>query len=449
MRQASEIWETALGELQIQVNKPNYETWLKNTIGLSFQNNYFVVGVPNTFVGEWLNKHLRSLIAKTLVGITDTDIKVQFSVYTPQKGILTPVMAPQVDGGTCLLAEPELIPCQFNPKYTFETFIVGDCNRLAYSYALGVADKIPNDYNPLFVYGGTGLGKTHLLHAIGHVTTSNRLRTIYVTAEQFTNEFVGALKEEKATDFQNKFRNTQVLLLDDIDFISGKRQVQEAFLHTFKELYTKNAQLVITSDNHPKQIPLLNNKLQSRLGWGLIVEISPPETNTRLAILQFKAEKKGMSIPFEVLDFLATQIQDGIRELEEALNHVIAYARLTKTSINLRLAKESLTNASTSASQDISPKLIKQLVADHFKITPELLISKKKDHNISLARQIAIYLLKEEGHYSLSQIGKEFGNRNHSTILYNYRKLTEELNNNTKLRNQLNEMTQALRFARK
>jgi len=447
LRPASEIWETVLGELQIQVNKPNYETWLRNTIGLSFQNNCFTVGVPNAFVGEWLNKHLRSLIAKALAAITNTDIKVQFSVYAPKQGI--PVTVPQADGGTCLLAEPEIVPCQLNPKYTFETFVVGDCNRLAYSTALGVADKIPSDYNPLFIYGGTGLGKTHLLHAIGHVTTSNRLRTIYVTAEQFTNELVRALKEEKAMDFHNKFRSTQVLLIDDIDFISGKRQVQESFLHTFKELYTQNAQIVITADNHPKLIPLLNNKLQSRLGWGLIVEILPPELNTRLAILQLKANKKGVSIPVEVLEFLATQIQDGIRELEEALNHVVAYARLTKASVNLRLAKESLAQTSTSVSQDVSPKLIKQIVAEHFKITSELLMSKKKDHNISLARQIAMYLLKEEGHYSLSQIGKEFGNRNHSTILYNYRKITEELNNDPKLRNQIAELTKALKFARR
>jgi len=447
LRSASEIWETALGELQIQVNKPNYETWLKDTVGLSYHNNCFTIGVPTTFVGEWLNKHLRSLITKTLVSITDADISVQFSVCVPKQGVPVPAIATQMDGGASqLLAEAPL--CQLNPKYTFDTFVVGDCNRLAYSAALGIADKIPSDYNPLFIYSGTGLGKTHLLHAIGHVTTSNQLRTLYVTAEQFTNELVKALKEERTGDFHNKFRNTQVLLLDDIDFISGKRQIQESFLNAFKELYTKNAQIVITGDNHPKLIPLLNNKLRSRLGWGLVVEILPPKLDTRLAILQLKAKRKRLPIPTEVLKFLAEQIQDGVRELEEALNRVIAYALMNRADIDMHLVKKSLTYRPTPERQNASEK-IKQIVADYFGITPELLTSKKKDSNTSLARQIAMYLLKEEGHYSLSQIGKEFGDRNHSTILYNCRKITEKLNSDPTLRNQIVEITQAIKFARK
>jgi len=446
LRSASEIWETALGELQIQVSKPNYETWLKDTIGLSYHNNRFTVGVPNTFVGEWLNKHLRSLIARTLVGITNTDISVQFSVCVPKQGVS--VMAAQADGGTSqLLAEAPL--CQLNPKYIFDTFVVGNCNRLAYSAALGVADKIPSDYNPLFIYGGTGLGKTHLLHAIGHITTGHQLRTLYVTAEQFTNELVKALKEGRTVDFHNKFRSVEVLLLDDIDFISGKRRIQESFLHTLQELYAKNAQIVITADNHPKLIPLLNEKLRSTLAWGLVVEMLPPEIDTRLAILQLKTKRRGMSIPEEVLKFLATQVREGVRELEEALNRVIVYAFVNKTDINMQMVKKSLAYAPTSERQNASEKLIKQIVANYFGITIELLTSKRKDGNISLARQIAIYLLKEEGHYSLSQIGKEFGNRNHSTILYNCRKITAKLDSDTKLYNQITEITRAIKFAQK
>jgi len=448
LRSASEIWETALGELQIQVSKPNYETWLKDTTGLSYLNNCFTVGVPNTFVGEWLNKHLRSLITKTLVGIIDANINIQFSVYIPKQGVPAPVVATQRDGGASQLLAEALL-CQLNPKYTFDTFVVGDCNRLAYSAALGIADKIPSDYNPLFIYGGTGLGKTHLLHAIGHVTTGNQLRTLYVTAEQFTNELVKALKEERTGDFHNKFRNTQVLLLDDIDFISGKKQIQESFLNTFKELYTKNAQIVITGDNHPKLIPLLNNKLRSRLRWGLVVEILPPEIDIRLAILQLKAKRKGLPISREVLEFLATQIQEGVRELEEALNHVISYALANKTSIDMHMVKKSLAYIPTPERQNASAKLIKQIIANYFGIIPEQLTSKRKDSNTSLARQIAMYLLKEEGHYSLSQIGKQFGNRNHSTILYNCRKITEKLKTDPTLRKQIAEITQAIKFARK
>ncbi len=448
MRSAQEIWETALGQLQVQISKPNFDTWLKDTIGLNYHNNYFTIGVPNAFVGEWLNNRWRSLITKTLVGIIDKDTEIQFSVNTSNlcKTPYTSIL--QADGGLSSRAISQaLSPPRLNPKYTFNTFVVGNCNRFAYSAALQVAEKMPEEYNPLFIYSSTGLGKTHLLHAIGHITMNNGLRTLYLTAEQFTNEFVKSLKEGKNGSFRSKFRAVQVLLMDDIHFFNGKGQIQECFLHVFNELYHADTQIVLTSDRSPKAIALLNNKLRSRFEWGLVTVIQSPEIDTRLAIIRAKAEERGLKVPPEVLKFLAEKCQGNIRELEGVLNRVVAYAQVHNTSLNLCLAAEALAKITTETQNVITPpKHIIQLVARYFGLTPELLRGRKRDPKTSLARQIAIYLLREESCCTLSQISREFGSRDHSTIFYSHFKIKERLKTEPKLRSQIAEILRALQF---
>lgn len=450
MKSAREIWETALGELQVQITKPNFDTWLKDTIGLSYDNNCFTIGVPNAFVGEWLNNRLRSLIIKTLVSIIGEDTDIQFSVHTGDHSITSPIPVSQTDGGLSSRVRAEVFSSpRLNPKYTFNTFIVGNCNRFAYSAALEVAERRAEHYNPLFICSSTGLGKTHLLQAIGHITMNKRLGTLYLTAEQFTNEFIRFLKEDKNEGFRNRFRSVQVLLMDDIHFLSGKGQIQECFLHLFNELYQTNAQIVITSDRPPKLIPLLNNKLRSRFEWGLIAHILPPEINTRLAILKTKAEERGLKIQPEVLQFLAEKVQGSVRELVGALNCVIAYAQTNKTNLSLCLATEALADMTTQTRNATAPNLIIELVAGYFGLTPEVLMGRERDSKTSLARQIAIYLMREESHCTLAQISQELGNRDHSTILYNYHKIKEQLKTEPEVRSQVAEILQALKFTTK
>lgn len=448
LKSAAEIWETALGELQIQISKPNFETWLKDTVGLSYHNNWFTIGVPNAFIGEWLNNRLRSLIIKTLVSIIGKDTNIQFSVYSREQAITASLPTSQTDGGLTTLVMETVTSSRFNPRFTFDTFIVGNCNRLAYLAALGVTEKVPNDYNPLFIYGGTGLGKTHLLHAIGHKAIDKGFRTLYVTAEQFTNELIRAIKERRAEHFHNKFRNNQVFLVDGIHFISGKGQVQESFLHTFNELYHANAQIVVTSDCPPKAIPLLDPRLRSRFEWGLIADILPPEMETRLAILQAKASERGLTIQPEILRFLAVKVQGSIRELEGALNRVAAYTRLNKVNLDISSASEALANIGAADTQGTAPlKLMIEVVANYFGLSPEVLRGDKRNRKTSLARQIAMYLMREEGRCTLNQISREFGNRDHTTILYGCGRIAKQLKTDPKLRAQLADIQQTLKFS--
>lgn len=299
---AAEIWETALGELQVQFSKPNYRTWLENTIGLSFKGNQFVVGVPSDFVAEYLTKNQRCLIEKTLIGITHRNVNVVFQVDTQHQ--------PAAYGGQDQApAAREASPFQLNPKYTFDSFVAGSCNRLALAAAMEVAENPGHSYNPLFIYGGVGLGKTHILQAIATASQTKNLQVLYVSAEQFTNEFVAALQEKRTEEFHHKYRSVDMLLMDDIYFITGKEQTQEVFFHTFNELHNNNRQIAVTSNCSPKAMPQLKDRLRSRFEWGLIVDIQPPDLETRLAILQAKADQEGVNITADVLELIARQIQ--------------------------------------------------------------------------------------------------------------------------------------------
>jgi len=442
-RPAAEIWKAALDELQGKVSPANYQTWLKNTVGLTYSDSCFTVGVPSSFVTESLEKRLHPLIEKTLISITGKPLSVQFQVHlgNGDEELTPPVPStPSSTNYKQRTGAPKL-----NRKYTFSSFIVGSSNRLAHAAALGVAENPGNSYNPLFVYSGVGLGKTHLLHAIGWEAIRVRPRVMYVTAEQFTNEFISAIRERRSEDFRDKYRSVDVLLLDDIQFIAGKEQTQEGLFHTFNALHTGNSQIVISCDRPPKSLTLLEDRLRSRFEWGLIVDMQPPDLETRIAILQTKAEEQKTGAPPEVLNFIARRIQKNIRELEGALNRVMAYARLTKSPLTVDLATQALADISSDAhKRTLTPAVILNAVATFFTLPPETLQGKRRDKPSSQARQIAMYLLREELQCSWTQIGRELGGRDHSTILHGYHNISDEINTDHGLRRDLLEIRENL-----
>ena len=440
-RSAQEIWEAALGELQIQESKPNYRTWLAKTVGLSYQGNEFVIGVPNTFVAEYLDQNQRSLIEKTLIGLTHRDIKILFHVDTAHQDSLTSYRGQ----GKIPSVQQTNLPL-FNPKYTFDSFIVGSCNRLAYAAALRVAENPGHSYNPLFIYGGVGLGKTHLLQAIGHAALAKNIQVLYVSAEQFTNEFTNAIRERKTQEFHHKYRNVEMLLIDDIQFFTGKAQTEENFFHTFNELHNANHQIAITSDRPPKSMPLLQDRLRSRFEWGLVADIQPPDFETRLAILQAKAEQKGVNVALDVLEFIAQRIQQNIRELEGSLNRVVAYAKLIRVLLTPELAARALQDIAGKEAKtaSITPHLIIEAVVDSFQLTSQDLKSRKRDKETALARQVAMYLIQQEASWSLTQIGKELGGRGPATVSHAYEKIANDINNSPYLKRKILDIQQKI-----
>jgi len=432
---AKEIWKSTLGKLQIQVSKANYTTWLSNSQGLSCQDSIFVVSVPNIFVAEWLSKRLYPLVRKTLVDIMGKDVDVQFVVHNREQLSASP-LATQTDGGTSSKA----IQYRFNPRYTFDNFVVSDSNRLAYAAAVEVAENPGSSYNPLFIHSSTGQGKTHLLHAIGHLTTNNGLQAAYISGEQFANEFVLAVRENQVDKFRSKFRSIHILLFDDAHFLIDKKQTLQCFFHTFNELYSNNRQIVITTDRAPKDMHPLSSKLKSRLEGGLVVDIQPPDFETRLNILRAKAETTMTSDLEGVLHIIAEKVCENVRQLEGALVYLTAQAKLSGTKVTPETINKLLT--STTRKQDI--KLLLQAVADHFSLSVEELINKKRDRKTTSARHVAIYLMREGYSYSLTEIGKEIGGRNHATILHGYEKIASELSINPNLSNQITEIKEKI-----
>jgi chromosomal replication initiator protein len=435
-RTAQEIWDTALGELQLQVSKANYRTWLEKTRGLSYQDNQLILGVPNTFVAEYLDKNLRSLIEKTLIGINQSEARVIFSVDN-QASSVEAKPAESVK----LLASPPVMASltRLNPKYTFDSFVVSKCNQLAYAAAMGAAEKPGlSNYNPLYLYGGVGLGKTHLLNAIGNSALSRGLRVLYVNAEQFTNEFVSSLRERKTADFRNKYRSADMLLIDDIQFISGKEQTEESFFHIFNELRDSDRQIALTSNCPPNSIPLIEDRLRSRLEWGLTTGIQAPDFETRLAILQNKAEKDGVNLPPDVLEFIAQKIKQNIRELEGSLNRVVAYSKLLRTLVTPELAGEALEDIATRQPKPASRTTeLLETVAHYFDLEVNDLKGTKRDKQTIFARQVAMYFMREQTDFSLSNIGRELGGRQPIIVSQSHKKIASELNDDKELKQKI------------
>ncbi len=431
MEPPKEIWQSALGKLQIQVSKANYTTWLSNSEGISCHDSTLVVSVPNIFVAEWLSKRLYPLIRKTLVDIMGRDVDVQFVVQNSEQLTASP-SAKQTDGGTSTKAKQY----RFNPRYTFDNFVVSDSNRLPYAAAVEVAENPGISYNPLFIHSSTGQGKTHLLHAIGNLTANNGAQAAYITAEQFANEFVLSVRENQVDKFRSKFRNIHIFLFDDVHFLFDKKQTLQCFFHIFNELYGNNHQIVITADCAPRDLHPLSSKLKSRLEGGLVVDIQPPDFETRLNILRAKADTTTTSDLEGVLQVIAKKVCDNVRQLEGALVYLTAQAQLSGTSVTPETINKLLT--STYRKQDI--KLLLRTVADRYDLSTEELISKRRDRKTALARGVAIYLMREGYNCSLTEIGKELGGRNHATILHGYEKLASALSTNPNLANQISEI---------
>ena len=435
MRSAKEIWEAALGDLELQVNRPNFRTWLEKTVGLDYQDKRFTIGVPSTFVAEYLDRNQRSLIERTLIGLTEEGIEVGFKVASAR--------VEAVSAGA-----PRPRESQFNPGYTFESFIVGGCNRLAHASAMAAAKNPGKGYNPLFFYGGTGLGKTNLLQAIGNAAQGRGLKALYVTGEQFTNDFVTALRDKRADDFRSRYRSVDILLFDDIQFIGGKAGTEECFFNTFNELHNAGRQMVITSDRPPKEIPNLEERLCSRFEWGLMVETRSPDFKTRLAILKAKAEQGGiLELPTATLEYIAHQARRSIRELEGLLNRVVAYSRLLCAPASPELARQALTDISAKASQNghFSPSLLIDAVAESFSLSPADIVGRRRDKETALARQLAMYLLKQQNGCSLTEIGLELGGRSPSTVSHSYEKISADIENSGYVRQKIEDIKRRLK----
>ena len=431
------VWRTVLSEMEKYLSKPSIETWLKNTRPLSLQEKTFVVEVPNDFTRNWLKNHYFEKLTQTLRIIMDEDLNIHFVIkqdpgINGQPEFNHNKHEQSVKETTNENKQKDLSSvCKWlNPKYTFESFVIGSNNRLAHAASLAVAETPSRAYNPLFIYVGVGLGKTHLLHAIGHYVISHNIseEVVYLSSEKFTNQFINAIRDNKTVDFRNKYRNIDILLIDDIQFLAGKEQTQEEFFHTFNALHENSKQIVISSDRPPKEIPKLEDRLRSRFEWGLITDIQAPDLETRIAILRKKSQHEGIFIPDDILIFIAQKIETNIRELEGALVRIIAYASLEDKRIDLEFAEEALKDLFTkNRKNSINIDKIISTTATYFKISSQDIKSRRRPQNISLPRQIAMYLCREMTDISLLKIGDEFGGKDHSTVIHAHRKIAGDI----------------------
>ncbi len=440
------VWDEVISSIQTKISKPSYETWLKETKLHHIDQNHLIIQVPNVFVRDWLENHYMELISYACQERLGKKFSCSFILPEQVNGneIDEDPEEHQATGIRSSLGGLAKLPVlnNLNPKYTFESFVIGTANRFAHAASLAVAEAPSKAYNPLFIYGGVGLGKTHLLHAIGHFVNrqSEKKQVLYITSEKFTNEFINSIRDNKTEAFRNKYRNIDVLLIDDIQFLAGKEQTQEEFFHTFNTLYEADKQIVISSDRPPKEIPTLEDRLRSRFEWGLITDIQPPDLETRIAILRKKARAEHLEIPNDVIVFIASSINTNIRELEGALIRMIAYSSLVNQDPTVELANEALKNILSHASaRAVNIAQIQQIVSDHFGIKVDEMCSKKRTKNIVLPRQVAMYLCRELTDASLPKIGQEFGGRDHTTVLHAYDKLS-------RLLEQDNEMQRTVRL---
>ncbi len=420
---ADQIWRAALGELQLQMTRPTFDTWLKNTRAISYEDGTLIIGVHNAYAKDWLENRLMSIIKRTLAGIVDRTVEARFvlDVKTLNEDDPPPLLQSSVPQPTVAIAKnPSSM--MLNPRYTFSTFVIGSSNRLAHAAALAVAENPAEAYNPLFLYGGAGLGKTHLMHALGHTCQDKGLRVLYASSEKFTNELISSIRTRSTEDFRNKYRTIDVLLLDDIHFIAGKESTQEEFFHTFNALHADNKQIVISSDRPPKAIVTLEDRLCSRFEGGLIADIQPPDLETRIAILQFKRESLPIPVPDQVIEHIAHKFMSNVRELEGALNRVVAEAMSERQPLTVESATVALQGMLTNR-RECTPEAVIEAVADFYSLSPEDLKGRSRTQKVVKPRQIAMYLARQETEASLPKIGKALGGRDHTTVLYSLRKI--------------------------
>jgi chromosomal replication initiator protein len=444
---SSSIWDQTLNLLKENINLQTYQTWLEPIRFLEVNEKSIVLGVPNKFFKNWVEEHYSEAIGTSLENICSKKLSLQFIIMPDSGGL-------QKEGGQEGVAgtkekpaevapeEPKkhIFPFFFkkplpseesklNSKYTFDSFVVGPSNRFAHAAALAVSESPAKAYNPLFIYGKVGLGKTHLMQAIGHqiLKAKPNLKSIYISSEKFTNQLIGAIQNRTTLKFRQMYRNVDLLLIDDIHFIAGKEATQEEFFHTFNTLYDAHKQIVVSSDRSPKDIPALEERLVSRFEWGLVTDIQPPDIETRIAILRKKAEREGVTAPDDVTYFIAEKIRSNIRELEGALIRVAAYAKLVGRDIGLELVKDVLKDVLRENEKKITIDLIQQKVAQYFDVRVSDMRNKRRTRAIAYPRQIAMYLSRDLTDSSLPEIGEQFGGRDHSTVLHAYDKIHKDV----------------------
>lgn len=431
---AEQAWQAALGQLQMDMPKASFDTWVRNAEIVSYEDNVFVVGVANAYARDWLESRLTSKIKRLLCGIMNRTVSLRFIVWNGGAEQPAAEMAVQEE-------EPEILPAQNRTtalinRYTFENFVVGSSNRLAHAASLAVAERPAQAYNPLFLYGGVGLGKTHLLHAIGNHCLSHKQNVLYVTSEEFTNDLIDAIRAHTTQTFREKYRHIDVLLIDDIQFIAGKESTQEEFFHTFNALHGQEKQIVITSDRPPKALVTLEERLRSRFECGLAADIQPPDFETRVAILRSKSERIGRVIPAEIVETIARRVQSNIRELEGSLTRVLALSDLSNMPLNAKLVDVALADLLPKPNT-IEPDDVMNQVAGVFGVTVENLLGTDRRQEVVLPRQVAMYLLREDANYSLPKIGEAMGGKDHTTVMYACQKVTDLLERDDKLRRQV------------
>lgn len=445
-----QLWQAALGEMELLISKANFTTWFKNTYIASLEEGAVVIAVPNAFTKNWLEKKYHSFVLKALQNISDNQIKkIIYCVETNKTKGSRPMeiktkekVAPLFEKETALSSS-----FGFNPNYTLSNFIIGKGNELAFATAKAVAENPGRSYNPLFIYGGVGLGKTHLMQAVGNeiLKISPAKKIIYATCEQFVNEFIKAISKNNLEVFKDKYRKIDVLLVDDVQFLAGKDRTQEEFFHTFNALHQENKQIILSSDRPPKSIATLKDRLISRFEWGMIADIAPPDLETRMAILEQKAQEKNFQIKKEISRYIATNIQNNIRELEGALNKIIAFSQLNNQTLTLEDAQKILSSSRRFQKKGaITAKQLLQIVSEFYDIKLDQLTGGCRKKKLTTPRQIAMYLMRKENNFSFPTIGQEIGGRDHSTAMHACVKIEREIEINDSLRQDIELIKQRL-----
>jgi len=431
---ADQAWQSTLGQLQMEMQKAAFDTWVRDAELISYEDGSFMIGVHNAYARDWLHSRLSSKVNRLLSGMMNRSVEVRFVVWqngnNPESEPVEPAASFQQP------PQDKIDTGNLNTRYTFDNFVVGPSNRLAHAASLAVAERPALAYNPLFLYGGVGLGKTHLLHAIGNLCVQRRLQVLYVSSEEFTNDLISAIRTHTTPAFREKYRRIDVLLIDDIQFISGKESTQEEFFHTFNTLHGQNKQIIISSDRPPKAMVTLEERLRSRFEWGLAADIQPPDLETRVAILCHKAERLGYKMPNDIIELIARRVQSNIRELEGALTRVAAFANLSALPLTLQLVESVLIDMLPRKSEVLPDEVVKK-VAETFGVSMERMLGKDRSRDVALPRQIAMYLLREEANISLPQIGDALGGRDHTTVMYGCDKIADLLERDDRLRRQV------------
>ncbi len=433
---AEQAWQLALGELQLEMPRASFDTWVRDTRPVSFQNGTLIIGVRNAYARDWLENRLANTVNRLLGGILNGNVAVSFVVFGSEKEADTEETHPAEAAAT---TDQNTRSSTLNSRYVFDNFVVGSGNRLAHAACLAVAEKPARAYNPLFVYGGVGLGKTHLLHAIGNSCHARGLRVLYVSSEEFTNDLITAIRTHTTQAFREKYRSIDVLLIDDIQFIAGKESTQEEFFHTFNTLHGQDKQIIVSSDRPPKSLVTLEERLRSRFEWGLAADVQPPDLETRLAILRSKAERAGRHVPDEILESIARRVQSNIRELEGALNRVVAFADLSGAALTPSLVEMALADL-LPHKKSVPAEKILETVAEIEGVQVDDLLGQSRSAKIAIPRQLAMYILRQYNEISFPQVGQILGGRDHTTVMY----ATKKVNENDKLRNRAKKIWDAI-----